>query len=203
MCDLFYLAVIQTRYRQKWYLRILCKSPIISIKMRFTLWSAILFLSLIGRTVYFRNRSLPIFKMCRSTRKNLSIYDLEKSYLGKCLNDHYLRVAMHQTTNEWAQRTSEFLMHLNTWIKIVQALCGIFSIKCVVGWYFVTVRCYSVFDLLSACRKLKILATELHCKFKIKYIHLHMYEDKVCTSRKKIFQSIKRSSEDASLQTFI
>lgn len=100
MCDLFYLAVIQTRYRQKWYLRILCKSPIISIKIRFTLWSAILFVSLIGRTVYFRNRSLPIFKMCRSARKNLSIYDLEKSYLGKCLNDHYLRVAVHQTTNE-------------------------------------------------------------------------------------------------------
>lgn len=100
MCDLFYLAVIQTRYRQKWYLRILCKSPIISIKMRFTLWSAILFVSLIGRTVYFRNRSLPIFKMCRSARKNLSIYDLETSYLGKCLNDHYLRVAVHQTTNE-------------------------------------------------------------------------------------------------------
>ena len=121
MCDLFYLAVIQTRYRQKWYLRILCKSPIISIKMRFTLWSAIWFVSLIGWTVYFRNRSLPIFKMCRSARKNLSIYDLETSCLGKCLNDHYLRVAMHQTTNEWAQRTSEFLMHLNSWIKIVRA----------------------------------------------------------------------------------
>ena len=121
MCDLFYLAVIQTRYRQKWYLWILCKSPIISIKMRFTLWSAIWFVSLIGWTVYFLNRSLPIFKMCRSARKNLSIYDLETSYLGKCLNDHYLRVAMHQTTNEWAQRTSEFLMHLNSWIKIVRA----------------------------------------------------------------------------------
>ena len=198
MCDLFYLAVIQTRYRQKWYLRILCKSPIISIKMRFTLWSAMLFVSLIGRTVYFRNRSLPIFKMCRSARKNLSIYDLEKSYLGKCLNDPYLRVAVHQTTNEWVFDASQLVNKDRSC-----ALCGIFSIKCVVGWYFVTVRCYFVFDLLSACRKLKILATELHCKFKIKYIHLHMYGDKVCTSRKKFFQSIKRSSEDTSLQTFI
>ena len=83
------------------------------------------------------------------------------------------------------------------------ALCGMISIKCVVVWYFVTVRCNSIFYLLSACRKLKILATELHCKFKIKYIHLHMFGDKVCTSRKIIFQSIKRSSKDTSLQTFI
>ena len=29
---------------------------------------------------------------------------------------------MHQKTNEWAERTSDFLMHRNSWIKIVQVI---------------------------------------------------------------------------------
>ena len=45
--------------------------------------------------MYFHSRSLPIFEMSRSVRKNLSMYEMKTSYHGKCLNDFYSLVAMH------------------------------------------------------------------------------------------------------------
>ena len=130
MCDLFYLAVIQTRYRQKWNLRLLCKSPIISIKMRFTLWSAIWFVSLIGWTVYFRNRSLPIFKMCRSARKKsqhiwfrkiISWKVLERSLFACCDASNNERVS---SANEWVFDASQLVNKDRSC-----ALCEIFPLN--------------------------------------------------------------------------
>ena len=42
------------------------------------------------------NKLLPIFQVCRSVGKNLSVYAIKASYHGKCFNDFCPLLAMHQ-----------------------------------------------------------------------------------------------------------
>ena len=47
--------------------------------------------------------------------KNLSLYQIKTSYHGKCLNDFYSCDALKKLTRSF------FLMHRNSWIKIIRA----------------------------------------------------------------------------------
>lgn len=51
---------------------------------------------------YFKvegNKWLPIYEICRSVRKNLSMCGIKTSYPGKSLNNFHLLVMMHQNNH--------------------------------------------------------------------------------------------------------
>ena len=48
---------------------------------------------------------LLIFEMCWSVSKNLGMYEIKTSYHGKCLNDFYSPIAMHQKTHSFTALT--------------------------------------------------------------------------------------------------
>ena len=83
-----------------------------------TLWDLhceeLLCVSLVGRTMYFHSRSLPIFEMCQLVRENLSMYKIKTSDHGKCFNDFYSRVAMHRKSHSFATFTRSFFWRIAT-----------------------------------------------------------------------------------------
>ena len=66
------------------------------------------FVSLIGRTMYFHSRLPTILKISRSERKHLSTYEIKTSHHGKCLDNFYSLVVMHQKTHSFAALIRSF-----------------------------------------------------------------------------------------------
>lgn len=87
-------------------LKIVCL-PYIFMRNVIVHCEVILFGSLTGWTMYFHIHSLPIFEL----KCEKSWYVLKKIYLyyGKCLNNFYLLVAMHQKTYLFTVLTCFFL----------------------------------------------------------------------------------------------
>ena len=70
----------------------------------YTVKSVLLFVSLIGRKMYF-TVARPVFHGV-----NLSMYEIKTSHHGDCLNNFYLRVGMHKKL----PRSFFFFMHRNS-----------------------------------------------------------------------------------------
>ena len=82
-------------------------------------------MSLVGRTVYFHSHSLPIFEMW----KNLSMYEIKVPYHGKCFNNFYSLVAMHQKLTRLLRSLVRFLCFVTRELKsFVHIFHGIISI---------------------------------------------------------------------------
>ena len=87
--------------------------------------------SLVGRTVYFHSRSLPIFEMW----KNLSMYEIKVPYHGKCLNNFYSLVAMHQKLTRLLRSLVRFLCfatrELKSFVHIFHGIISIYRVSAV------------------------------------------------------------------------
>ena len=58
--------------------------------------------------MYFHSRLPTILKISRSERKHLSTYEIKTSRHGKCLDNFYSLVVMHQKTDSFAALIRSF-----------------------------------------------------------------------------------------------
>ena len=106
------------KFEQRWVQRRFnpkSKNDILEENLFHTYWDlhceVLSFVSLIGRTMYFLSRSLPIFEMWRSSQKKFKYVWSKTSYRYDALTNLPVRSA----------RSFVFFFHLNSWIKIVRA----------------------------------------------------------------------------------
>ena len=58
--------------------------------------------------MYFHSRSPAILKISRPERKHLSTYEIKTAYHGKCLDNFYSLVVMHQKIHSFAALIRSF-----------------------------------------------------------------------------------------------